>query len=280
MSMGNADFSRRSLLKMGTAAVVGASLTRLGFAAEANEYGGLPMGIQSYTLRSMSFDKMLDAMQNDLKLHYVELFGAHLALNSTPTKLEAAQKRLEAAGVKAVSYGVNGFSKNHDANRKLFEFAKAMGMTNLSADPDPDSFDSLDKLVEEYKITIAIHNHGPGHRYGKIEQIENAIKDHNKMIGLCNDTGHFIRSGIDPMDAFKTFKDRLYAVHLKDFKRDAAGKYEDCVLAEGSMPIDATIKFLMDMKFTGATLIEYEGGEPVPATLKSLARVKEAVKKA
>jgi sugar phosphate isomerase/epimerase len=265
---------------MGTAAIVGASLTRIGFAADVDEYGGLPMGIQSYTLRSVTFDKMLDAMQNDLKLHYVELFGNHLPANSTPTKLEAARKRLAAAGVKAVSYGVNEFTKDHEQNRKLFEFAKSMGMTNLSADPKPDSFDSLDKLVEEYKISIAIHNHGPGHHYGKIEQIENAIKDHHKMIGACVDTGHFIRSGVDPMDACKAFKDRLYAVHLKDFKKDAAGKFEDCVLAEGSMPIDGVIKFLMDMKFTGATLIEYEGEEPVAATLKSLARVKEAVKKA
>ena len=31
----------------------------------------------------------------------------------------------------------------------------------FSADPDPDSFDSLDKLCDEYKIAIGIHPHGP-----------------------------------------------------------------------------------------------------------------------
>ena len=36
------------------------------------------MGIQSYTLRDRSFEKMLEAMQNDLKLHFVELFPAHI----------------------------------------------------------------------------------------------------------------------------------------------------------------------------------------------------------
>ena len=58
--------------------------------------------------------------------------------------------------------GVNPFSKNHEANRKLFEFAKQVGMRNITADPSEDAFESLDKLVAEYDIRIAIHNHGPG----------------------------------------------------------------------------------------------------------------------
>ena len=60
-----------------------------------------------------------------------------------------------------VGFGVSAFTKNHDANKKLFEFGKAIGVKYLSADPTPDSFDSLDKLCDEYKIAIAIHPHGP-----------------------------------------------------------------------------------------------------------------------
>ena len=56
---------------------------------------------------------------------------------------------------------MQGFTKDHDANKKIFEFGKALGLKAFSADPDPDSFDSLDKLCEEYKIAIAIHPHGP-----------------------------------------------------------------------------------------------------------------------
>ncbi len=36
----------------------------------------------------------------------------------------------------------------------------------FSADPDPDSFDSLDKLCDKYKIAIGIHPHGPQARAG------------------------------------------------------------------------------------------------------------------
>ena len=56
---------------------------------------------------------------------------------------------------------MQGFTKDHDENKKIFEFGKALGLKAFSADPDPDSFDSLDKLCEEYKIAIAIHPHGP-----------------------------------------------------------------------------------------------------------------------
>ena len=85
-----------------------------------------------------------------------------------------------ALGIKMTSHGVNGFGKNHDANRQISEFAKKAGLKNISADPSEDSFDSLDKLVEEYGIRIAIHNHGPGARYSKVVDVLNAVKDHHK----------------------------------------------------------------------------------------------------
>ena len=61
-----------------------------------------------------------------------------------------------------IGYGVVPLTKNVDANRKFFEFAKAMGLKYLSASPEPGCFDVLDKLVEEYDVAIGIHNHGPG----------------------------------------------------------------------------------------------------------------------
>lgn len=269
--------SRRSFLQ--TAAALGAAallpVGRSAFGADASDpYAGLPMGLQSYTLRSMSFDKMLEATQNELHLHYVELYPNHMA-NMSPTQ---ALAKLEAAGVKAVAYGVVHFSKDHDANRKLFEFGKAMGVKTLSADPTEDAFDSLDKLVEEYKISIAIHDHGPGHHWGKIDTIWNAVKDHHKLVGLCNDTGHFIRAGEDPLRACEVFKDRMFGMHFKDFKKDDKGKWEDCILGEGSLKVDAIVKFLLENNFQGNLALEYEGGDPVASAQKSLAIIQQSVK--
>src|SRR5579884_1682791 len=153
---------------------------------------------------------MLAAMKNDLHLHWVELFGAHLSDRSSPQQISEAKRKLRDADVTAPSFGVVDFTKNSDANRRLFDFAKAMGMTNIAANPDRDAFDSLDKLVDEYNITIAIHDHGPGAKWVKVKQIWDAVKDHNPKIGLCNDTGHFIRAGENPLEACQVFKDRMY----------------------------------------------------------------------
>ncbi len=276
--MNNKNLSRRSFLQVSAAAGLSALATNrfLNAAEPQKEFGGLTIGMQSYTLRSMPFDKALEAMSTELNIHQTEVFPGHYAALSPPQVLA----KLKAADVTMVSYGVVPFGNNEDQNRKLFEYAKAMGLTNLTCDPSPDAFDNLDKLTEEYKITAAIHDHGPGHRWGKIDTIHEAIKDHSKMIGLCNDTGHFIRNGEDPLRACDVFKDRMYAMHLKDFKKTANGGFEDCVLGDGSFPTEKMMKWLLDNKFAGYLLIEYEGGDPVNASKKSMERLAAAVKPA
>src|SRR5262249_39484786 len=133
------------------------------------------------------------AVTKDLGLHYWEAFLAHVPLNADDYARAKIKSELASAGVTLAGYGVVHFSGG-PADRKIFEFAKSMGLEYVSADPDPRSFDSLDKLVETFDIAVGIHNHGPGHRYAKIETIQNAIKDHHPKIGCCVDTGHFLRS--------------------------------------------------------------------------------------
>jgi sugar phosphate isomerase/epimerase len=290
------DHSRRSFLRLGAGTALAASFSGLLSARAADddagaseaadkkkstaasrsaEYGGLPMGIQSYTLRSMAFDKALETIASDLKLTYVEIFpGHHPGL--TPPQVK---EKLDAKGLRASAYGVVPFKKDIEANRRYFVIGKALGIKSLSCDPDPDSFDSLDKLVEEYQIAAAIHPHGPGHRWAMLKTVHDAVKDHHKLIGLCNDTGHLIRADQDPVEACQMFHDRMYGVHFKDFKKLDNGKWEDCVLGDGKLDVEALTKTLIQMKFNGALSLEYEGGDPVTASKKCLDRVKQAAKK-
>jgi inosose dehydratase len=273
--------SRRDVLKFAAGAVAATAFA--GSFARAFEhgdeaFGGLPIGLQSYTLRKMSLDNALAAMQNDLKIHEVELFPNHIAGLSPAQVVE----KLKAHDVRCVSFGVIPFGKKDDANRKHFELAKALGCKNLSCDPENDAkcFESVGKLCEEYKITAAIQPHGPGSRWVKIDQIFAAIKDVNPMIGLNNETGWLIAAGEDPVRACDVFKGRMYAMHLKDFKKGENGKLEDVPAGDGQLDVDALIKKLLEMKFAGAFSVEYEGSDPVPAVQKSLERIKAAVKKA
>jgi sugar phosphate isomerase/epimerase len=119
-------------------------------------------------------------------------------MTDKPEQIQAFLKLCKDYDITPFAYGVQRFTKDHDENKKVFEFGKALGIKNFSADPNPDSFDSLDKLCDEYKIAVAIHPHGPAgkglHRWYSADVILKAVKDHNPLIGTCLDTGHLIRT--------------------------------------------------------------------------------------
>jgi sugar phosphate isomerase/epimerase len=141
------------------------------------------MGIQSYSLRDRPLDKMLDAMKNDLKLHFVECYPAHLSGRS-PAQIK---EMMAAADVAMTSYGVVPFKKDEKANRAMFEIAKTYGLKSLACDPDDnkETFDSLEKLTEEYGVPVAIHPHGPGHKWGTVEQLKRAFDGRSPRIGCA-----------------------------------------------------------------------------------------------
>jgi inosose dehydratase len=267
--------SRREVLAAGLAASGALALGRRAGAQPAPEkgpYGPFRMGIQSYSLREFKVDEAL-AKTKELGLHYWESYPAHIPTDAA--QAAAMKAKTGEAGVQVVGYGVVRFTKDHEANRKFFDFGKAMGIEYLSADPELDSFDSLDKLVEEYGIAVGIHNHGPGHKYAKIDDIAAAIKDHDPKIGCCIDTGHFLRSKEDPVRAAEVFAKRIYGVHLKDVK-DAK---TFTVLGDGDLRTAALLKVLASQQYRHCLALEYEENpsDPMADIRMSLAAVRKAV---
>jgi inosose dehydratase len=286
-SMGNPRIeTRRHFLATGCTTVGALALgtSALGQGAGSQEpegpYHPFKMGIQSYSLRGYLHDGKADvqkalAVTRELGLHYWESYTAHVPLTADAEKLAARRREIEAAGVTVMGYGVVPLTKNADANRKTFEFAKALGLKYLSITPDPGAFDIIDRLVEEYDVAVGIHNHGPGDRYAKIETIAQAIKDHHPKIGCCIDTGHFLRSREDPVQAVEVFGKRIYGVHLKDVK-DAK---DFTILGQGDLRTVDLLKALAALKYDYCLAIEYEENPENPADeIKAcLAEVRKAL---
>ncbi len=276
---------RRRFLRAGVAAVGVSSLANL-LPAEENAFGGFKLGAQSYTFREFDLEPALKRMK-DLDLHYAELFQKHAPMNSSPAQIAALVKLCKEYEVTPLAFGVQHFSKNTDANRRAFEFGKALGIKMFSADPDPDSFDSLDKLCEEYKIAIGIHPHGPQgkkeHRWYSAQVILNAVKDHNPLIGTCLDTGHLIRAAqlgdkLDPAEQIRLMGPRNFGIHLKDHDNE---RHEDVIFGKGVLDVPSVLKALREVKFNGLISIEYEANpkDPVQDVQACLQVVKESVKK-
>lgn len=277
--------SRRSFLRAGALACGVATLPN-SLIAEDSPYGGFTVGMQSYTFRNFNTEAALKRIK-DLGLHYVEFYSAHAPLDSTPDQIKALRKLCSDYEVTPIAFGVQPFKKDHDFNKKQFEFGSALGIKHLSADPDPDSFDSLDKLVDEYKISIAIHPHGPSgggklHRWYSAEVIMKAVKDHHPLIGSCLDTGHLIRAAqlgkkLDPAEEVRIMGARNFGMHLKDHDNS---KKTDVVYGKGALDVPAVLKALKDVKFKGYISIEYEANpaDPSPDVKECLVVLKEAVK--
>lgn len=275
------DLSRRDFLKAGAAAAAAACAAPLAIEAAdpaTDPYRGFRMGIQSYSLRGFKVQEALE-ISKKLGLKFWESYPAHIPASSVPKNVEEQKAMLAAAGVKLVAFGVVGFNDNESKAREIFDFAKAIGIESISADPAKNAatFKLLDKLVEEYGIAIAIHNHGPGASYDKIDDVVNAVKDHHPKIGACVDTGHYLRSKENPVDALERLKERVFGVHLKDVKDAKVFK----ILGEGDLDLLGCLKVLDKIKYKYCLALEYEENpqNPVPDIEICLQNVQKAVAK-
>jgi inosose dehydratase len=278
----NSRLSRRDMLRGSAAAIAAATIPTWAAAKDEDPFGGFTVAIQSYTFRKFDLEQALKRIAG-VGVKYAEFYNAHIPVTDDAEKIKAALKVCADNGVSPVSFGVEAFSKDHDANKKKFEFAKALGIKYMSADPTPDSFDSLDKLCDEYKIAIAIHPHGPSggknrHRWWSAEVILAAVKDHHELIGTCLDTGHLIRMAqlgemLDPAQQVKVMGKRNFGMHLKDHDNK---RKTDVLYGQdgGVLDVTAVLKALREVKFTGYLAIEYEAKPDEPTEdVKALVKI-------
>jgi sugar phosphate isomerase/epimerase len=239
------------------------------------------MGIQSYSLRHFKAEEAL-AKTQALGLTFWEAFPGHLPMTADPKQIASYKEMLKTYGVTLAAYGVVDFSSDEKDARMKFEFAKRMGIETLSAYPRPDSIDLLDRLVKEYKINIAIHNHGPEDKlYDLIEKGERAMQGRDRRFGSCTDTGHYLRSNENPVVAATRFGKRVHGVHLKDVKSGANNAKTFTELGKGDLDTVGLLRVLRLNRFRGVLALEYEEHEtePMPYIAECLSATREAVQK-
>ncbi|MBI1913365.1 MAG: sugar phosphate isomerase/epimerase [Planctomycetes bacterium] len=267
------SLTRRRFLQAGAALGLATPLALLRAETEAKDgFGEFTVGAQSYCFREFNTEQALKRT-SDLGLHFVEFYNKHAPTNSTPEQIQALLRLCDQYKIKPVAFGVERFTKDHDANKRLFEFGKTLGIKAFSADPEPDSFDSLDKLCDEFKIAIAIHPHGPAgkklHRWYSAQEIMKAVKNHHPLIGSCLDTGHLIRAAqppfnkhLDPAEQVRIMSDRNFGMHLKDHDNQ---RRTDVIYGKGVLDVLSVLKALREVKFKGHISIEYEANPQNPS---------------
>lgn len=181
--------------------------------------------------------------------------------NASAETLQKVKDKLAQYHMKAVNYGVVDIPKEEEGARKVFEFAKAMGLRAVTTE-SVGAIDTIEKMVKEYDILVGFHDHprqskNPGYRMWDPNYILSIVKDRDPRIGSCADTGHWVRSHLKPVDCLRILKGRIISSHLKDLNEMGPDAH-DVPYGTGVSDVPAILQELKDQGFTGNISIEYE----------------------
>jgi sugar phosphate isomerase/epimerase len=83
------------------------------------------------------------------------------------------------------------------------------------------------------------------------------VKGRDARLGACADTGHWVRSGVKPVEALKILEGRIASCHLKDLHEFGPGGH-DVPFGTGVSDIKAVLDELKRQNFQGNISLEYE----------------------
>jgi len=225
------------------------------------------LGAQAYSFNRFTFEEAM-AKDKACGMKYIEVypqqkvsekFGNTVFSDMNAQQRQEVKQMLKDNGLTLTCYGVVGLTNDEQQCRKVFDFAKDMGFENIVAEPPEDAFEMLDKLCNEYQIGIAIHNHPRPSHYWNYETVLKVCEGRSKWIGACADTGHWMRSNIDPVVAIKALgkASRIRSLHFKDLN-ESGPRAHDVPWGTGAGKAREVLAELAAEGFEGPFSAEYE----------------------
>jgi sugar phosphate isomerase/epimerase len=266
---------RRTFLKKAGAAGAGMGLLGQGpFVAAALAAGpklangapnaeriGWRLGCETWTFNRFPLYEVLGKVAS-VGLHCIETGPDFQIAKGSKATIEANMpaaarnellKRLSDSAIKLVSYWPRSF------DRQQWEFAKELGVENIAGEPEEAEFDKIERLCDEYGLTFSIHNHPNGQsHYWNPDTVLKVCKGRSKRIGACCDTGHWMRSGIRPLEAVKKLKGRIISFHFKDLNKSGDMKAHDVPWGTGQLDARAVLAEIYRQRLKTVFYVEYE----------------------
>lgn len=247
-------------------AFAGLTLTSRGDKVKPSVFGGIEVGVQSYTFRTFSVDKMIEAMVS-IGLSSIELWDGHLnPMKASDADFKAARKKFDDAGISVNAYCVNfPVTATDEHLDRGFNGALLLGTKVMTASVKKPIVPRLDQWCQKYKIKLGLHNHWFGYAGFKGDRTQefetpddfaNALKGASQYLSINLDIGHFYAAGFDPVSYIREHHKRIVSLHIKDRDKDA--DHTQRRFGEAATPIAETMKLLKKIKFKYAANIEYE----------------------
>ncbi|MHC1768233.1 MAG: ThuA domain-containing protein [Verrucomicrobiia bacterium] len=192
----------------------------------AQEKLGWRLGIEAYTFHRFS---LFEAMEKtaQLGLSYIgglsfQKVSPEIAKNFDPELTDEELKRirfkLDATGLRMLTYYIHDIPGDEAGCRKVFEFGRKMGIEVFLTEPKPEALDTIEKFCDEYDIKVGLHNHDRKGLplYWQPDGILQACHGRSKRMGACADIGYWLRAGIDPIEGVRKLGDRLITIQMHD----------------------------------------------------------------
>ncbi|GAA5219410.1 hypothetical protein GCM10025777_00400 [Membranihabitans marinus] len=222
------------------------------------------IGVALYSFKNFPFFTTLEKSKA-VGAEYVEGFFFHklgedfenkTMLQLSDAELAKLKTAIERAGLVMPSVYAGG--KTEQEWRRFFEIGERLDLDFLTCEPEPEYWDLLNQLGEEKDIRIAIHEHAKGKsRFWHPDSVLLAIEG-RPQFGACADLGHWVRSGLDPVQCLKKLEGHIIGVHAKDI--DVFNKLDalDVKIGDGVIDYPAVMEELARQGFGGPIYIECE----------------------
>ncbi len=232
------------------------------------EDNGIKLAIQSYSFHRFSVIEALEKTQ-ELGINYIEIYPGHrlggdwgdqaFGFDMDEETRKGIKDLAKSKDIQIIGTGVF-VTENEDDWKKMFAFAKDMGMELITCEPLLKDWDLVESLSKEYGIKVAVHNHPQPSDYWNPDLLLEAISTRSKDIGSCADVGHWRREGLDQIASLKKMKGRLISLHFKDIaeKEEGATEQHDVIWGTGILNVKGMLKELKEQQFKGYLSIEYE----------------------
>ena len=269
-------FTRRSLLNSAAIVAAGASAGLLTpFPLEAKKIAAshsFRLGLASYTFRNFPRASVIQ-MMGTLQLRELNAKDVKDHLPADPNEEKQALDAYAASGIHLHAAGTISLASDDEAAlRSRFEYCKRAGVdVMVGGDPTPKNLPVIEKLVQEYNIRVAIHNHGPEDKmWHAPSDILRAVGSLDHRLGCCIDVGHTARAGEDVVAAIRSAGPRLFNLHMKDLT-SFDSKESQVPVGQGKMPVKEIFATLDAIHYPGFVDLEYEvhPDDPMPGVTAS-----------
>src|SRR5262245_11860272 len=256
-------------------------------ASRRSVFSGVEVGVQSYTFRKFTIDRLIAAMTS-IGLTSLELWMGHLdPMKATEADFKAVRRQLDAAGIRVNAYCANFPDGTTDEHlERAFRGARLLGTDVMTSSFEKPLLARVDERCRRHKIRLGIHNHWLGDSWFKGDRSLNfegpadfldALKGRSEYLAINLDIGHFSAAGYDPVAFFREHHRRIVSLHVKDRDRDAAHTYTR--FGQGATPIEDVLELARHVRYPYTANIEYELDEqdPTEGVRDSFAYVKRVL---